>query len=80
MHISYKYINLVMMIRCIVNSNSNGHRYSSVSQFEMYWAEDGVEKTLVLVYLYTETISNSNPKPSTYSEQSNRMINHIVYL
>ena len=79
MHIRYEFIlyNLVILIRCNVNNNSNGRRYSSVShnlkciEPKMVWRHR--------VYL-AEVISNYNPKPSNYSEQSNRMINHIVYL
>ena len=74
MHIRYKYMlcNTVIIIRCNVNSNSNGRRYSSgvtiwnaLSRTYMVWR--------------CETISNYNPKPTNCSEQSNRMINHIVY-
>ena len=51
------------------------------SQFEMHGAEYGMKKCRKICYIYTETISRSNynPKPSNCSEQSNRIINHIVY-
>ena len=49
------------------------------SQFEMHWAVYGVKMCRQICYTYTETIGNYNPKPSNCSEQSNRMINHIVY-
>ena len=50
------------------------------SQFEMHWAVYFVKKCRQMCYTYTETISNYNPKPSNCGEQSNRMINHIVYV
>ena len=76
MHIRYQFTfyNLVIIIRYNVNNNSNGRRYSSVSHNLKC-----IEPKMVCVYL-AETISNYNPKPSNYSEQSNRIINHIVYL
>ena len=71
MHIRYKYIlcNTVIIIRCNVNSNSNGRRYSSgVTISNALSRIYGVKKCRQICYTYTETISNYSPKPSNCSE------------